>query len=292
MSAKNDDTTGATTARRGLMRGAGIGAAALAVSAFGFTPRRAMAQALSDTDYLNFALNLEYLEAEFYLRAVYGVGLGPQNTSGVGARGTVTGGKKVMFTSKAVQQYATEIAQDERNHVLFLRSVLGSLAVAEPSIDLDTSFTMLARSAGIIGPNQTFSPFTDDNSFLVGAFIFEDVGVTAYNGAITALVTPAYISAAASIMAVEAYHASEVRLQCLQNGLSYPVDKISALRAALSDAADDQGVLLNGNANIVPADSNSLAFIRDPAQVLNVVYGGGAANDYLFYPDKMNGAIS
>jgi hypothetical protein len=60
-------------------------------------------------------------------------------------------------------------------------------------------------------------------------------------------------------MAVEAYHASEIRLLCYQLGLADKTDKISAVRAALSGAADDQGVTLdgsvNGLSNIVPTDS-------------------------------------
>jgi hypothetical protein len=112
--------------RRGFVAGAtGLGLAAL-------TPRQAAEPAaeavapaaISDADILNFALNLEYLEAEFYLRAAFGTGLTSGQTSGQGSRGDVTGGRKVSFKSAAIREYAEEIANDERNHVLFLRSAL------------------------------------------------------------------------------------------------------------------------------------------------------------------------
>ena len=42
---------------------------------------------------------------------------------------------------------------------------------------------------------------------------------------------------------------------------------ISTLRATASMAMDDQGVVMSNMANIVPADKDSIAFSRTPAQV-------------------------
>jgi len=278
--------------RRGLLRGAGFGAAAIGAMAFGVSGEAEAAAAVTDADILNFALNLEYLEAEFYLRATTGQGLPSSATNGTGNQGSVSGGSQVPFKNPQLAELAAEIANDEYNHVLFLRAALGSSAVAEPAIDLSTSFTVLAQAAGIIKSGQTFDPFAGDDAFLLGAFIFEDVGVTAYHGAAPLIHSKTYLSAAAGILAVEAYHASEIRLQLLQVSDIGPANAISKLRAKLSGANDDQGIYVNGMPNIVPTNKYSIAFSRTTTQVLNVVYGGGSASNYLFYPDKMNGVIS
>jgi hypothetical protein len=283
---------GPPSGRRGLLRGAGFGAAAVGAMTIGIGSPPAQAEEpnkATDLEVLNFALNLEYLEAEFYLRATTGQGLPPHDTKGKGKQGNVTGGNKVRFKNKELAELAAEIANDELNHVLFLRKALGDHAVAEPSIDLGDSFNVLAKAAGIDGGK--FDPFASDDDFLLGAYIFEDVGVTAYIGAAPLIASKAYLSAAASILAVEAYHASEIRLQLLKAGIIGPPRKISALRAALSGAHDDQGIVRHNMANIVPADGHSLAFSRTTTQVLNIVYGGGAGSNYLFFPDMMNGKI-
>jgi hypothetical protein len=248
-----------------------------------------------DQEVLNFALNLEYLEAEFYLRAVYGTGLSGDETTGKGTQGTVTGGGMVPFQSDAVRAYATEIANDERNHVDYLRKALGGKAVAEPSIDLQQSFNTLAMAAGL---GDSFDPFSSEANFILGAFIFEDVGVTAYHGAATLISNKDYLDAAAGILAVEAYHAGIVRLLCYQNGLGHLANKISDLRNKLSQAAgserwSDQGVIIGGIPNLVPTHPRtSVAFERNTTEVLNIVYAGGSSGGFGFFPDRLNGKIN
>ncbi len=273
------------------LRAAGV-AAALAAGVAATEP--ASAQALTDNDILNFALNLEYLEAEFYLRAFFGTGISSADVTGMGTQGTVTGGTQVPFQNKAIQAYCQTLAADELAHVQFLRSALGGAAVAEPNINLSTSFTTLAQAAGLISSGQTFNPFADDISFLLGAYIFEDVGVTAYAGAARYISNPTYVSAAASILATEAYHGGAIRTLLANIGGGQAANSISALRATLSGAQDDLGIDIPGDSyNFVSEDYNGLVFRRTPAQVLNIVYGSTTAigTGGLFFPNGMNGTF-
>ena len=275
------------------------------------TPGPAPVAALNDADVLNVALNLEYLEAQFYAFAAFGVGLNASLLTGIGTQGAVTGGAQVPFQDAVVREYAREIAIDEVAHVAFLRTALGSAAVAQPAIDISVgtaaapgAFTAAARAAGVIGATGVFNPYADDNSFLLGAYIFEDVGVSAYKGAAPLIANKTYLEAAAGILAAEAYHAGLIRTILYRKGLQTPNPIPSLITAAnqISDARDsldgssddDQGITGSDPtiSNIVPTDANGLAYSRSVAQVHNVVYltptakiGGG------FFPNGTNNRL-
>jgi len=241
-----------------------------------------------DLDVLNFALNLEYLEAEYYLRGTTGIGLSAAD-AGAGA-GAVVGGRAVTFATPAFQQYAEEVAADELAHVKFLRAALGSAAVPRPAIDIENSFNAAANAAGL---GATFDPYANEVNFLIGAYVFEDVGVTAYKGGAPLLQNKTFLEAAAGILGVEAYHAGMVRtvLYSLGGAAVTAAQAISDLRDGADGGSDlDQGIVVGGKANIVPTDENGIAYSRSTSQVLRVVYLGGATEGG-FFPTGLNGNI-
>ncbi len=261
-----------------------------------------------DIEILNFALQLEYLEAEFYSWAAFGMGLPASSTSGQGTPGATTGGAPVPFSDPLVRRSANEIAKDEIAHVNFLRTALGSAAVAKPAINIsgtdpNGSFSTAARAAGVIsGPTSVFNPYADDNSFLLGAYIFEDVGVTLYKGASPLVTSPVFLEAAAGLLAAEAYHAGIVRTVLTAKGVATPslitaAGQISDARDSLDGGSDqDQGIATigTGNAaesNIFPSDSNGLAYSRTVQQGLNIVYlkSGTGQTSGGFFPAGLNG---
>ncbi len=141
------------------------------------------------TDILNFALTLEYLEAEFYTR-------------GVGTSGLIPAEMRAPFD---------QIRKHEVAHVAFLQGVLGAEAVAKPTFD----FTA--------GGGKNNGPFADvfrnAQTFMALAQAFEDTGVRAYKGQAANLMGHNdVLRAALKIHSVEARHASQVRRMRGQKG--------------------------------------------------------------------------
>lgn len=317
--------------RRTFLAGTGAVAATAAVagcSSSGSPSTPPASKGTTDEHVLNFALNLEYLEAQFYLYAATGSGLASTDTAagsgytGTFKEGTVTVGSAAAVTGLTVaqQQILDEIAYEEQTHVQFLRSALGAAAVPMPDIDL-SFFGPLAVAAKITTAatgTGSFNPFSSFDYFLVGAFIFEDVGVTAYSGAaplITAAgVTAGYLNAAAGLLAVEAYHAAYIRTSLTGRAIAagsasaYPylgaANLVEALRATLtvgnSGAPSTDGsvetLLVLPTSTSTPSSivacspTSAVGFARTVDQVLHIVYGSatvGVAKGG-FFPNGMN----
>jgi hypothetical protein len=249
--------------RREAMKRFGLGASAVAASASLLSApvllgeeaeasERRGRMAISDIDILNFALNLEYLEAEFYAYTVGGSGLSEEYFSGKGKQGQTTGGTKTSFSDSTLQTVATNIASDEFEHVVYLRKALGKAAIAKPEIRLDP-----------LGSTQS------EKAFLIYSRAFEDTGVSAYGGAAKLIKSPAILGVAARILATEAYHAGNIRLFMIQKGITV-------------DALDTKDVPPTAS-RAFATDSQALAIVRNVKEVLKIVAP--------FFPNGLNGKI-
>jgi hypothetical protein len=245
---------------------------------------------ITDTDIFNFALNLESLEAEYYLRGTSGKGM---DAADAGTDpGPVTGGRQVPWKNDDLREFMEEVAANELAHVRFYRRTLGNHAVPRPTIDL-TAFAVAAKAAGL---GDDFDPFASEMNFFLGGMLMEDVGVTAYHGAAPLISNKQFLDAAAGILAVEAYHMGMARSVLYRMGdeAREAANKLSDARDKLDGPEDiDQGIEVNGKANIVPADTDAKAFSRTPQQVLRIVYladKAGVGSGGLF-PKGMNGTL-
>lgn len=88
-------------------------------------------------------------------------------------------------------------------------SLAGSAAVAQPQIDL-AAITAAANAAFGETLSPAFTYQANDITGLLSSFIFEDVGVTAYNGAAPLISSKTLLAPAVGIGLVEAYHAGIV----------------------------------------------------------------------------------
>ncbi len=221
----------------------------------------------SVADVLNFALNLEYLEASFYLYVTTGSGLA---TADMGSSpGTVSGGAKVNFVNPTVASIATQLATDEREHVEFLRSTLtavGATPVSMPNINL-------AANGAV----------TSDVTFLAAARQLEAVGVSAYIGGAQFLVSStAALTYAAQILHTEAQHAGFLRELCITLGVASP-------------AVDSQDQPPTATQIFNTGATTGLNPVRTTSQVLQIVYGAVGSIGVSkggFFPSGLNGNIT
>ena len=161
--------------RKGVLAGGGLLAgaalftqyvepAAAAIS----TRRRSSA---NDVKILNYALTLEFLEAEFYKLAV---------------RNNAAGGNAVLA------RFARVVADHEAKHVTFLRNALGGKAIRKPRFEFGAAVT-------------------DTATFAQTAQVLEDTGVRAYLGQVGNVAQKGVLAAAGTIATVEARHAAWIR---------------------------------------------------------------------------------
>lgn len=232
---------------------------------------------ISEQDVLNFALNLEYLEAEFYTYATtgksitsFGIGTkGRANGANPAEGGTTAGGKKITFSNHGILTHdmAAQIGADERAHVVLLRGALGSAAVAMPNIDLS------ALGFG----------FDDQNGFLRAARILEDIGVTAYSGAAGLLETPEIITTAACLLAAEAEHAAGIRTEIAR--LKIPTTALDGIDLVPPPSGPATQIFSI-------KDGDGLVATRTAGEVLYLALGMKAGvKQGGFFPTGLNGTI-
>ncbi len=158
-----------------------------------------------DTGILNYAYALEQLEAAFYMQAV---------------------AMPYAGMNSAEMQILSDIRDHEIIHREFLKTALGTNAIS--TLDFDFASVNFASRASVLGT----------------AKVFEDLGVSAYNGAGQLLTSAALLGIAGKIVSVEARHASVIR---------------DLLNPGSADFAGDD----------VVTPSNGLDVVRSPGMVLS-----------------------
>ena len=128
----------------------------------------------NDIRILNFALTLEFLEADFYRMAK---------------------SNSVSGTDPQLQRYTEWVAGHEAQHVRFLQGAIraqGGRPGKKPNFEFGDRVTDVAKYRGT-------------------AQVLEDIGVRAYLGQASRILQPKLLTAAGSILAIEARHSSWIR---------------------------------------------------------------------------------
>lgn len=190
-------------------------------------------------DILNYALTLEYLEAEFYATAV--------------SKGTS------LIPAGAAANAIQTIADHEAAHVNFLKTAItqaGGTAVSKPSFDFSAG-----KGSGT-GPFKDV--FNDYALFLAVAQTFEDTGVRAYKGRAAEIVKGGdYLTAALNIHSVEARHASHIRQMRKANGFGdvkpWITGKDSGIGAAVQASYDGEENTMQAMIDIVNINNSGIS---------------------------------
>jgi len=185
--------------RRNFLKWAGIVGVGSSLAVAGFSRGSVSAQAEdSDLEILNYALTLEYLEADFYNRGVDG--------------GVVSGRELALVTP---------IRDHEDAHVAALTSTINDLGGTP------------VKSPKFKYPEGTF---TEKATFLETASVFEELGVTAYHGQVTLIKNVDILAAAAAIAGVESRHAAILADLTGGNPFPAPVEDTATMKQVLKAA--------------------------------------------------------
>jgi len=188
-------------ARRNFIKTAAIiGAGSSLVAAARHDPIAFADDKTDDLKILNYALTLEYLEAEFYTK---------------GIKGGVLKGRELELVSP--------IRDHEDEHVTALTKTIKSLG-GKP-----------ASQPTFVFPSGTF---TDRKKFLTTASAFEELGVTAYQGQVARVKSGDILAAAASIAGVESRHAAVLADLLGTNPFPAPFEKHADMDMVLKAAGN------------------------------------------------------
>jgi len=227
--------------------------AAAAAIPFGMAANSAKAASSSAMFYdhegpLGLALVLEYLEAEFYMKAL---------ESGV-----------IPAGGRAEKVYM-QISKHEDAHVALLKSVLDDAGE-------DTTSPMFDFTAGgAFDPFNTSGEVDMDTSYaqlLALAQAFEDTGVRAYKGQAPALMGTPYLETALQIHSVEARHASEIRrIRGLEGWITLN-NRGADMPEATQAVYDGEELTTQADIDLVGYDYGDSPLVGDPAEAVSQAF--------------------
>lgn len=263
----------------------------------------------TDKNNIHVALNLEYLETEFFLFGSSGAGLdsyAPELADGgpppIGAQQA----KLDPLTKDIIFQFGLQ----EIGHV---RAIKETIPNSFPRVQLDLRKEVFAAAmeAALGKLPEPFDAYANSVNYLLASYLIPYVGLTGYVGANPNLESTRAKRLVAGLLGVEAGQDAVIRTLLYQKkdhevlpGLTVGVvtEKISELRNKLGkNGLVDEGLVVpkclgpegKTTGNILAGDKNSVAYARTPPEIFRIVYAtGDESKPGGFYPKGARGKIA
>ncbi|GJN03055.1 hypothetical protein PR202_ga20458 [Eleusine coracana subsp. coracana] len=264
----------------------------------------------SDVDLLEFPLNLEYLETEFFCWAALGYGLDGIDANLTGGGPPSIGGQSASL-SPFIRDIATQFCYQEVGHLRAIKQTVRGFP--RPLIDISTAnFGKIVETALNMTLDPPFNPYENSINFLIASYILPYVGLTGYVGANPKLITPQARKLLAGLLGVESAQDAVIRTLLYERGMSHLASygvgvaeltaQISELRNELGRrGVKDEGLVVGPGqgaegitqGNVIAGDRLSLAYDRTPEEILGIVYGTGNPSQHGgFFPQGADGRIA
>ncbi|CAN6289467.1 unnamed protein product [Urochloa humidicola] len=263
-----------------------------------------------DVDPMQFATNLEFTEAEFFLHGAYGVGLdaiAPKLALG----GPPSVGARKANLDEVTWRIVAEFALQEVGHVRAIQHTVGG--IPRPLIDLSPyNFARVMDEAFGYKLEPPFDPYINSLNFLLASYVIPYLGLNGYVGTNPIIDGYKTKELLAGLLGVEAGQDGVFRVLLFEHRgeIVHPynitvaelTDRVSALRNRLGRCGvKDEGLTVPRElgaegalcTNVLSADRDSLSYARTPAELLRILYLTG--DEHVpggFYPEGANGRIA
>ncbi|KVH96427.1 hypothetical protein Ccrd_001484 [Cynara cardunculus var. scolymus] len=243
-----------------------------------------------DIDLLEFPLNLEYFEAEYFSFGSMGMGLDtiqPDLTAG----GPPPVGAKKANLSSLVNDIITQFAYQEVGHLRAIKKMVEGFP--RPLLNLsEESFATVMNDACGEDLSPPFDPYANDINYLISCYVIPYLvaGLLGVESGQDAVIR--------SLL----YERAKEKVSPYEMTVAEFTGKISGLRNKLGkNGVKDEGLVVSRDegaekkieGNVLAGDEDSLAYGRTPREILRIVYGSGAEHvPGGFYPNGGDGAIA
>ncbi|XVE77642.1 hypothetical protein DITRI_Ditri13aG0079100 [Diplodiscus trichospermus] len=244
----------------------------------------------TDQDRVQFALNLEFFEAEFFLYGALGKGLDDFEPS-LAQGGPPPVGGRIANLDPTTRRIIEEFGYQEIGHIRSIRRTVGGIPRPRLNITVEAFATIVNRALNTT-LSPPFDPYANTTNYLLASYLIPYNGLVGYVGTIPELVSSTNRALVASLLGVEAGQDAVIRTLLYERAnetvspysltVTNFTSSFSQFRNRLGMCGvKDEGLMVplqlgaenRTTSNILSADTNSLSYSRTPQEILRILYG-------------------